>query len=87
MPKAVAVIQGVMPSNAGALRIHYTVSINRQDGTGDMFSADAPAGETSGLTLVQWKTAAVNKVIADCAGRALRSCGPMSRSAVGRWPD
>jgi hypothetical protein len=36
-----------------------------------MFSADAPAGETSGLTLVQWKNAAVNKVIADCAGKGI----------------
>lgn len=71
MPKAVAVIQGVMPSNVGALRVHYTVSINKQDGTSDIFSSDAPAGETSGLTLAQWKTAAINKVIADCADRGV----------------
>ena len=69
MPKAVTVIQGVSANSTGALIINYTVSVDKQDGSGDNWSADAPAGV--GLTLAQWKTAAINKVIADCANRGI----------------
>lgn len=71
MPKAVAVINNVYAGQNGALRVSYTVSVNMQDGTSEAFSSDAPAGETSGLTLAQWKTAAQNKVISDCAGKGI----------------
>lgn len=69
MPKAVAVIQGCYVGLNGALFVSYGVSVNLQNNSGVEFSSNAPAGELAGLTLAQWKVAAQDKVVADCASR------------------
>lgn len=69
MPKAVVVIQSVTANPSGGLTVNYAVAVDKQNGSGDNFASSAPAGV--GLSLAQWKTAAQNKVIADCADRGI----------------
>ena len=69
MPKAVAVIQGVIADANGNMTVNYSVAVDKENGTGTNFSADAPAGIA--LTLAQWKTAARNKVVQDCASQGI----------------
>ena len=71
MPKAVALIEKSAVGPSGAITLNYSVSVNLQNGTGVEFSAEAPAGETSGLTITQWRDAAKDRVIADCAGKGI----------------
>lgn len=71
MPKAVAMIQDCTPNTDGTLFLTYTVAINKENGSGIKFSESAPAGELAGLTLAQWRDAAKDRVIADCAGKGI----------------
>lgn len=69
MPKAVAVIQGVVADANGVMTVNYSVAVGKENGTGINFSANAPAGVE--LTLAQWKAAARNKVVQDCASKGI----------------
>lgn len=62
-------IQDCTPNPDGTLMLSYTAAINMQNGLGLKFSGSALAGELAGLTLAQWRDAAKDRIIADCAGK------------------